>query len=340
MIGIAAASTSAVLKRAAGAGAGTAFSARASSSMRRSSSDLASPYWSCEMLPRRRSASRSANWSLKIVRLAARCSIDFRFAGRSSGQRTQARAAATIRMATMMKVVTWLPLFLGDLRQQALCFGPLGVGQRALDDRPVARAQRAHERDDGQHAEHQRAQPQQQRRRIERRLVEHEVAVAVDHEVDDLAVGLARLDLLVDLPAQVDGEFGVRLGDRLVLADEAAQLRGDVDRALRGHGVEVGRRGVGGKDRERQRQHQQGEKSLHDRRSSSIIGSIFVVQTSSLIGPICLKRITPFLSIRNVSDTPYTPYSMPTRPSRSFTDRSYGLPHWASQPIAASGLSL
>ena len=70
------------------------------------------------------------------------------------------------------------------------------------------------------------------RGRLERRAVEHEIAVALHHEVDDLVVAPARGDLLADLAAQVHRELGVRIGDRLVLAHEAAQLLGEPHRAL------------------------------------------------------------------------------------------------------------
>ena len=38
------------------------------------------------------------------------------------------------------------------------------------------------------------------------------------------------------------------------------------------------------------------------------------LRTSGVSSPICLKRMTPCLSIRKVSGTAYTPKSMPTRP--------------------------
>ena len=182
-------------------------------------------------------------------------------------------------------------MLLGDLREQSRRFRALGVGERALDDGPVARADRPHEDDDGEHGQQAGTEPQQQRHGVELRLVQHEGAVTLDHVVDDFLVGLARLDLLVHLATQVDRQFRVRLGDRLVLADQAAQLRGQFDSALGRDRIEVGRRGVGGERPERQGEHQQmeeHEEALHDFRSSSISGSIFRVHTSSVIGPICL----------------------------------------------------
>jgi hypothetical protein len=70
----------------------------------------------------------------------------------------------------------------------------------------------------------------------------------------------------VDLPAQILRELGVGIGDRLVLADEAAELFGQLDRARRGHRVLLGRHRVGGehqqrRQRDRGEQHQKGEPS-------------------------------------------------------------------------------
>ena len=60
--------------------------------------------------------------------------------------------------------------------------------------------------------------------RLDRRPVEHEIAVARDHVLADLVVALARDGLRAHLAAQVLGERRVGVGDRLVLAHEAAQL--------------------------------------------------------------------------------------------------------------------
>ena len=43
----------------------------------------------------------------------------------------------------------------------------------------------------------------------------------------------------------------------------------------------------------------------------------FPFQSSTLMGPVCLCRMMPFRSTTKVSGTPYTPQSMPTRPSAS-----------------------
>src|SRR3954447_19084305 len=50
--------------------------------------------------------------------------------------------------------------------------------------------------------------------------------------------------------------------------------------------------------------------------------------------------MTPLLSMTNVSGTPYTPKSMPTRPSRSTIDILYGSPLDVSHARPSLGLSL
>src|SRR5207237_7267361 len=87
------------------------------------------------------------------------------------------------------------------------------------------------------------------------RTVQHEVAVAVGHVLADLVGRHALEQQLAHFLAQVDGEVGVRIGDRLVLADEAAQFAGDgqhagLERRIGGRQVRRGRleprRGRGG----------------------------------------------------------------------------------------------
>jgi hypothetical protein len=69
-----------------------------------------------------------------------------------------------------------------------------------------------------------RAAPEQQRDALDGRAIEDEIAIADDHEIDDFLVGLARLNHAADFPAQIDGQFGIGVGNGLVLADQAAQF--------------------------------------------------------------------------------------------------------------------
>ena len=92
------------------------------------------------------------------------------------------------------------------------------VGQvRAATDHEGQRDQR-----NGQ--QRGRRQPQHRGGGVERRTVEDEVAVAIGHVAADLLGRLAALEHLAHLLAQVDGEVGVRVGDGLVLAHQAAQF--------------------------------------------------------------------------------------------------------------------
>src|SRR5262249_50310902 len=61
-------------------------------------------------------------------------------------------------------------------------------------------------------------QPQQPCRALERRIIEDEVAVARDEIAADFVVGLARDRELAHFPAQIRGQIGVGIGERLVLA--------------------------------------------------------------------------------------------------------------------------
>ena len=64
-------------------------------------------------------------------------------------------------------------------------------------------------------------------RRLEGGLEEDEVPVALDQEGDDRLVGVAGVDAFPDQRAHVLREVGVRIEKGLVLADHAAQLRGE-----------------------------------------------------------------------------------------------------------------
>ncbi|MNN46041.1 hypothetical protein D3C81_1604030 [compost metagenome] len=67
-----------------------------------------------------------------------------------------------------------------------------------------------------------RPEPQQPRQGPHRRVVEHEVAIALHEEVLHGGLTRATAQLFADLAAQVHREVGVGIGQRLVLADHAA----------------------------------------------------------------------------------------------------------------------
>ena len=71
---------------------------------------------------------------------------------------------------------------------------------------------------------HGRTEPQQPGGRLHRRLEQDEVAVALGDVGEHLRVAVAGDQPVAHQPAQVAGEVGIGIVDRLVLADEAAQL--------------------------------------------------------------------------------------------------------------------
>ena len=112
----------------------------------------------------------------------------------------------------------------GDLR------APLGGYRRGPRGDPTAGdAKSATAADRG---ERRRGRLEKHGRGLERGPIEHEVAVAFDHVLADLGIASSLRDLRADLVAQVEGERRVRVGDGLVLADEAAQLLGERLQAL------------------------------------------------------------------------------------------------------------
>ena len=68
------------------------------------------------------------------------------------------------------------------------------------------------------------AEPEQQRLEAETRTQQHELPVARHEEIADLRIRFSGAQLLADEGAQIMGESGVRIVDRFVLADEAAEL--------------------------------------------------------------------------------------------------------------------
>ena len=110
--------------------------------------------------------------------------------------------------------------------------------QRRLRRTPAAQA--AHQHHQAGQQQRERPDPERRRAGLERRPVEHEVAVARHHELAHFTLARALGELLAHLVAQVDGERRIGVGERLVLAHQAAQLvgqRGDAlveNRILRG----------------------------------------------------------------------------------------------------------
>ena len=94
-------------------------------------------------------------------------------------------------------------------------------------------------------------------------------AVALDHVVDDFLVGLAGLHLLDHLIAEVNRKLGVRIRNRLILADEAAELFGHLNNALVRNRVEG--RGGGFARLGRPVNHGTGKKERAEERSQKLL---------------------------------------------------------------------
>ena len=82
------------------------------------------------------------------------------------------------------------------------------------------------------HDGQRRTEPQQVGGGLHRRPVAHEVAVTVHQVGGDFLVVLAEIHLRADLAAQVLGQARLRVGDGLVLTDQAAQFLAEPAQAL------------------------------------------------------------------------------------------------------------
>src|SRR5262249_6524424 len=98
---------------------------------------------------------------------------------------------------------------------------------------------------------------------------------------------------------------------RQVLADDAAELDGDVVHGLLVHGprgLRVDRgRGWANQRQRRQDPDQDHRTTSHGEAVSASSRSTVARKTSSVTAPTCLSRIFPCRSRKKVSGTPYTP---------------------------------
>ena len=125
--------------------------------------------------------------------------------------------------------------------------------------------------------------------------------VAGDHEIDDFLVALAVLDHAAYFAAQILRQFGVGIGDVLVLTDQAAQFLGQSSSRFSATGSAASAASVALEARaERCVQYQAngqcGDQSLH-LFSSASNGMIFLARISGVTGPVCFMRMTPALSM-------------------------------------------
>ena len=138
--------------------------------------------------------------------------------------------------------------------------------------------------------------PQRPGQRLDRRLEADPVAVALDQPGADRRRIVARRDPLADQGAHVAGELGIRIGDRLALANQAAKLlhqarvawaswrgSGSWRLAQRRRRQRLNRPSAGVRERSEQREEQQA--NSHRASSSSRDGSS--AHRRGSIGPKC-----------------------------------------------------
>src|SRR5579859_6794950 len=126
------------------------------------------------------------------------------------------------------------------------------------------------------------------------------------HEVQHLLVGIAGGHPLADYTAQILGEIGVRLLDRLGLADWAAQLAADrlgagFELGVLQHLIRVDCEGAAGGEAERQ---QNDRPAPHFAPSLASSGRIVSRMSAWVSGSALLKRIRPSASTMKVSGAP------------------------------------
>ena len=90
----------------------------------------------------------------------------------------------------------------------------------------AAAAKEQHRHYQGKTGDRCRSQPQHQRRALEWRLQQHEIAVARDYEINHRRVAVAGDQPFADDDAEVLGQIGVGIVDGLVLAHQAAEPLG------------------------------------------------------------------------------------------------------------------
>src|SRR5690606_17703976 len=165
--------------------------------------------------------------------------------------------------------------------------GEIGVGNAGVDAAArTVQCEKDHRADQGQQGG---GEPEQERMHVERRLVEDELTVALDHEVGDLLVGVAGEDHLVGLVAKVASQVGVAVGEVLVLAHQAAQLVDEIEIArLAGRVVELA--ALDGAERQRGQEQKQDKPAPHQDSCSrrAMRGTISSCNAASSIGPMCL----------------------------------------------------
>ncbi len=72
------------------------------------------------------------------------------------------------------------------------------------------------------------SKPEQISRRLYRRIIQNKITVTLGQVRNDFFIRLAGFDLLANLFAQILCEIGARIGERFILANQTAQLFGQI----------------------------------------------------------------------------------------------------------------
>ena len=115
----------------------------------------------------------------------------------------------------------WGRAFKQTLRAFGFGWREIGAGH-ALPATPDVHGQGG----EGDQQQRKRSSPQHDGAGVQTRPVQHKVAVTRGHEIENLLRRLAFGELGANLLAQVDGQVGMRCGDRLVLANQTAEFFG------------------------------------------------------------------------------------------------------------------
>src|ERR1700728_778229 len=145
---------------------------------------------------------------------------------RSSGMATAPAAIATMTAAMTRKVFI-------DVVLRPRCGFVVERHARTLAHHTI--------NDDATQEQHdERSAPDEQGLGLQRRAEAHEFTVAIGHETEYRIVAFAGNQQFAHLPAKIDGQIGVRVGDGLVLADETAQFLSDgLETCLQGRVFEL-----------------------------------------------------------------------------------------------------
>ena len=169
---------------------------------------------------------------------------------------------------------------------------PVPVAQRryVVGKGGAAAAQERRDRRRSDQQDRRRAEPERIGLRLERRRQEHEVAVAFRDEPDDLAVARARGQAFANDKAQIPCERSIGIVDRLVLADQAAELFGDRPRPVFQPGIGQDLVGLDRGNRRGKGRYQHGQQGgAADHPPSSFrSGTILDSRSRARIGPTCL----------------------------------------------------